>query len=125
MAELKIELLHWTRRQLYQWGVRNRAVGVGYPGMASTEKARIGRGGLFCEAKLPPDLEDVDNAVRLLAPPDKMVIAECYTHNGTHVDHMIRLRMPESTYFRRKKVAETAVYWSLQRESEYLHYALG
>lgn len=125
MPELKIELLHWTRRQLYQWGVRNRAVGIGYPNMATTEKARIGRGGLFTEAKLPPDLEEVDQAVRLLEPLDKMVIAECYTHHGTHIDHMIRLRMPESTYFRRKKVAEKEVYWLLQRESETLHCASG
>src|SRR3954465_8751786 len=105
--------LHWIRRQLYHWGLRNRAQGIGYPNMATTEKARIGRGGGISELVLPPDLEEIDFAVRQLEREDRRVIAECYTHFGTHSDHMIRLRMPETTYFRRKKLAETRVYLSL------------
>ncbi len=115
--------LSWIRRQLYQWGLRNRARGIGYPNMAATEKARIGRGGAFQEGYLPPDLEEIDLAVRLLESRDRAVIAECYTHSGTHSDHMIRLRMSEATYFRRKKVAETNVYCLLQRDSEFLQSA--
>ncbi len=112
--------LHWIRRQLYEWGLRNRAVGIGYAAMSSHEKARVGRGGLFCEPELPPDLQEIDVAVKKLEPQHKMVIAECYTHSGTHSDHMIRLRMPETTYFRRKKVAEMRVYCLLQCDSEKL-----
>jgi hypothetical protein len=117
--------LHWIRKQLYHWGLRNRAIGIGYSGMSSHEKARVGRGGLFCEASLPPDLEEIDVAVRRLEPQHKMVIAECYTHFGTHADHMIRLRMPETTYFRRKKLAEIRVYHLLPSGSEMSNIGLG
>jgi hypothetical protein len=95
--------------------------GIGYPNMATFERACRGRGSLlFWETDLPEDLAAIDNAVTRLEPQHKLVIAECYTHRGTHSDHMIRLRMPESTYFRRKNLAETRVYWSLQHESEYV-----
>lgn len=107
--------LYWIRIKLAQWGLRNRAKGMGYPTMAATEKARIGRGGLYREPELPPDLADIDNAVNKLPPQHRMMIAECYTHRGTHEEHRLRLSMPESTYFRRKKLAETRVY-SLLRD---------
>lgn len=116
--------LHWIRRQLYHWGLMNRAQGIGYPTMATMEKARIGRGGAPVGRSLPPDLEDVDIAVRRLEPQHKMVIAECYTHFGTHSDHMIRLRMPETTYFRRKKIAELRVYSLVTDGSEFRTIAL-
>ena len=112
--------LTWLRIKLTQWGRANRVTGIGYPTMSATEKARIGRGGAFQEPSLPPDLEEIDQAVRLLEARDKAVIAECYTHTGTHSDHMIRLCMSETTYFRRKKVAESNVYCLLQRDSDFL-----
>jgi len=110
--------LHWIRRQLYEWGVRNRVRGIGYATMSSHEKARVGRGGSFDGPSLPQDLEDIDLAVRRLEREDRAIIAECYTHYGTHWDHMIRLRLPERTYYRKKKAAEQAVYWSLNSGSE-------
>lgn len=109
--------LHWLRVMLYEWGVRNRARGLGYPTMAATEKARIGRGGIYREPELPPDLEALDAAVLRLECADKAIIAECYTHYGTHDEHMARLRMARATYFRRKKIAETRVYWLLRNET--------
>ncbi len=112
--------LSTLRSYLALWGRLCRVVGPGYPTMAAIEKARIGRGGASYEVFLPPDLEEVDMAVRMLEPRDKRVIAECYTHSGSHFDHMVRLQMCESTYFRRKKVAETNVYCLLQRDSEFL-----
>jgi hypothetical protein len=115
--------LHWVRIKLYEWGVRNRAQGIGYPTMATTEKARTGRGGAFSEATLPQDLEDIDRAVRMLEPQHKMIIAECYTHRGTHTDHMIRLRLPERTYFRRKNLAEIRVNTFLQCGSDLIQSA--
>jgi hypothetical protein len=110
--------LSWIRRQLYQWGVRNRVRGIGYPTMSASEQARRGRGGVFEGPSLPPDLEEIDCAVRQLEPAHKAIIAECYTHYGTHRDHMIRLRLPERTYFRCKKTAEEKVYWFLHSGSE-------
>ena len=110
--------LAWIRHQLYEWGLRNRAVGIGYPTMSSHEKARVGRGGVFEGPYLPPDLEEIDEAVRRLEPQHKMIIAECYTHYGTHDDHMIRLRLSRATYFRRKNFAEKRVFFLLRRETE-------
>jgi hypothetical protein len=117
--------LAWIRIKLCEWGLRNRARGVGYPTMATTEKARVGRGGSYAEPSLPPDLEEIDHAVTRLEPQHRMIIAECYTHRGTHEDHWIRLRMSESTYFRRKKLAETRVYLILQSDSDFLHSRVG
>ncbi len=102
--------LQWIRIQLYQWGLRNRARGIGYPTMSATEKARVGRGGVFSEPELPPDLEEIDAAVRQLDSDNKAIISECYTHYGTHEEHMARLRMARATYFRKKNLAEKRVY---------------
>lgn len=117
--------LHWIRVLLMQWGARNRAQGIGYPTMAATEKARVGRGGLFREPELPQDLAEVDAAVNQLEPQHRMIIAECYTHRGTHADHAIRLRLSEASYYRRKKVAEQRVNAALTRERDFLHSMTG
>jgi uncharacterized protein with PIN domain len=109
--------LSWIRIKLYEWGVRNRVRGIGYPTMSTTEKARVGRGGGFSEPQLPQDLEEIDQAVRRLDQEHKAIIAECYTHYGTHLEHMARLRLPETTYYRKKKVAEQRVYSLLQAGS--------
>lgn len=116
--------LTWIRRQLYHWGVRCRAQGIGYPIMSATEQARIGRGGVFDGPSLPPDLEEIDRVVCRLEPQHKCVIIECYTHYGTHADHMIRLRLPERSYFRRKNLAETRVNTLLQFGSDFLQSSL-
>jgi hypothetical protein len=105
--------MSWIRIKLYEWGIRNRVQGIGYATMSSHEKARVGRGGRFEGPSLPPDLEEIDLAVRKIEPQHKLVIAECYTHYGTHDDHRIRLRLSRATYFRRKNLAEQRVYWAL------------
>lgn len=107
--------LNWLRIKLYEWGCRNRAQGIGYPNMSSHEKALRGRGGRSEWPSLPPDLQEIDQAVLHLEPEHKLIIAECYTHYGTHDDHMIRLRLNRATYFRKKNLAESRVYWCLQR----------
>lgn len=115
--------LFWIRRQLTDWGVRSRVRGIGYPTMSTTEKAIRGRGGAYHEPQLPPDLEEIDQAVRLLEPYYKSVIVECYTHYGTHAEHMGRLRLSKATYFRHKNVAEKRVYWLLNSETDFVRCA--
>lgn len=117
--------IYALRATLAQWGIRCRARGIGYPMMAATEKARIGRGGLFDGPYLPPDLERVDVAVARLEPQHKLVIVECYTHFGTHEDHMIRLRLPRTSYYRRKNLAEMRVNTLLQSGREFVHSMAG
>lgn len=113
------------RTKLHEWGLRNRAQGIGYPTMSATEKARVGRGGAYTEPSLPDDLEAIDLAVRQLPPQHKLMIAECYTHRGTHDDHMIRLRMARATYFRRKNIAEQRVYWAWTTETGKVYIRVG
>jgi hypothetical protein len=106
--------LNWLRGMLAQWGLRNRARGIGYPSMSAETKAIYGRGGSFDGPYMPPDLERLDVAVARLEPPHKSVIVEVYTHWGTHEDHMIRLRLPKWSYYRRKNLAESRVNTLLQ-----------
>lgn len=109
--------LHWIRLKLAQWGRRCRAIGVGFPSMSATEKARIGRGGVFTGPALPPDLEEIDAAVSRAPVEHKKVLVECYTKSGHWRDHAARLSLTERTYFRQKKGAEVFLYQSLRNGS--------
>lgn len=102
--------LFWIRLKLGQWGSKCRAFGIGYPTMAATEKARIGRGGSFNGPSLPVDLEEIDNAV-CLAPVDyKAILVECYTKQATPYEHAVRLGLKKDAYYRRKNSAEQHIY---------------
>lgn len=103
---------------LAQWGVMSRARGIGYPTMAATEKARIGRGGVWAEPELPPDLVPVDRAVARSLPQHKLIIVECYTKPAPWREHAARLQLTEPSYFRRKKMAEMHIYSLLHGESD-------
>jgi hypothetical protein len=98
--------LCWIRMKLTQWGRRCRALGIGYPCMTSTEKARIGRGGLFYGPSLPEDLEAIDAAVSRAPIGYKNVLIERYTKGGDSELHAARLLIARSTYFDRLKSAE-------------------
>lgn len=111
MIDLSTEL-SWIRIKLTQWGRISRAVGIGYPTMAATEKARIGRGGSFGGPSLPPDLEAIDIAVTRAPTDYRIVLVEHYTKRGDWREHAARLGWGEATYFRRKKTAE--VYLNTQ-----------
>lgn len=102
--------LHWIRLKLYQWGRLNRAQAIGYPTMATTEKARVGRGGSFSEPTLPPDLEEIDTVIRTSRPQHKLILVEHYTKDGTAQEHAAHLSLAVGTYYRRKKLAESHVY---------------
>lgn len=110
--------LHWIRIKLNEWGRRSRAVGIGYPTMAATEKARVGRGGAFNGPSLPPDLEEIDAAVSRADPQHRLILVECYTKGGQWRDHAARLRLSADSYFRRKKKAELVLYLTLRRANE-------
>lgn len=94
------------RIELAKWGLMSRARGIGYPTMAATEKARIGRGGMWSEPELPADLQRVDDAVLRASPQHKLMLVEIYTKRASSEEHAARLRLTMPSYFRRKKVAE-------------------
>ena len=106
--------LHWIRIKLSQWGRRCCAIGIGYPTMAATEKARIGRGGSFSGPCLPPDLEEIDVHVSRSPPQHKRMLVECYTKHGSWRDHAARLNLSADSYYRRKKRAEVFLYQQLK-----------
>lgn len=114
--------LYWIRIKLAQWGRICRATGIGYPNMAATEKARIGRGGLF-ERALPEDLAEIDLAVTRSPPQHKRILVECYTKDAHWRDHAARLQLSTDAYFRQKKKAEVYLNTSLRAQMDAVLYA--
>lgn len=102
--------IDWVRSKLYQWGRFVRERGNGYPPMAATEKARIGRGGgENTVIPFPPDLEVIEQAVSALLPARKALIVEHYTKNGYPTQKAARLGIARSTYYSRKDEAEADI----------------
>jgi len=106
--------LCWIRVKLTQWGRMVRAVGGGYPSMATTEKARVGRGGSFDGPSLPDDLAAIDYHVTNAPNNHKMILVECYTKGGDYKDHAARLRIPVHAYYRRRNRAEVYLNTALR-----------
>lgn len=108
--------LHDLRRCLTLWGRLGRAIGIGYPTMAATEKARIGRGGSFDGPSLPDDIAELDALISRSPPQHKLIIVETYTKSGNYEDHAARLRISVDAFFRRRKTAEVYLntHWRLQ-----------
>jgi hypothetical protein len=111
--------LYWIRLKLCQWGRMSRAIGVGYPSMASHEKARVGRGGVF-ERELPQDIAEIDVAIARSPPQHKLILVECYTKEAHWREHAARLSLSVDSYFRRKKKAEVYLNTVLRTANESL-----
>jgi hypothetical protein len=99
--------LAWTVGKLYQWGKMVRDRGIGYPPMAATENARIGRGGVeLMEIPFPPDLAAIDRAVSGAPSDYKAILVEHYTKHGTVQEKAAHLSISRQTYYDRKEKAE-------------------
>lgn len=98
--------LDWTVCKLNEWGRWVRDRGIGFPPMAATEKARIGRGGRELNRELPPDLEVIDQAVAAAPIDYKAILVEHYTKFGFASEKAARLGISRSSYFTRKTSAE-------------------
>jgi hypothetical protein len=98
--------LDYLRSRLKLWGRICSALGIGFPSMAATERARIGRGGVFDGPNIPDFLADVDHAVSVAPPQHKLVIVETYTKNGNYRDHAARMQISVDAYYRRRNKAE-------------------
>lgn len=109
--KVKHELI-WIRIQLTAWGRLCRALGIGYPNMATMEKARIGRGGMSDGPSLPDDLAEIDYEIAVAPIEHKTVLIEAYTKSGNWRDHCVRLQLGKDAYFNRKESAE--VYLNAQ-----------
>jgi hypothetical protein len=98
--------LIWIRIQLTAWGRLCRALGIGYPNMATTERARIGRGGSFDGISLPDHLAEIDYEVAVAPVEHKIVLIEAYTKSGHWTEHALRLGIGKDAYYNRKESAE-------------------
>lgn len=100
--------LDWTITKLREWGRWVRDRGIGYPNMAATEKARVGRGGLPGqeETSYPPDIEVIDRAVAESPTDYKTIIVEHYTKTGFTTEKAAHLGISRQTYYQRKASAE-------------------
>jgi DNA-directed RNA polymerase specialized sigma24 family protein len=110
--------LDYLRRQLSLWGRICRAVGIGYPTMAATERARVGRGGSFDGPKLPEDIAEIDSFVSRCPPQHKLILVEFYTKDGDYRDHAARLRISVDALYRRRKRAEVYLNTLLNSANE-------
>lgn len=104
--------LHDIRIKLTLWGRLCRAIGVGYPTMASHERARIGRGGAFDGPSLPDEIAELDTLIARSPPQHKLILVEVYTKGGDYRDHSARLNLSVDAFYRRRKRAE--VYLNTQ-----------
>jgi hypothetical protein len=107
------------RIQLTRWGRLCRALGIGYPNMATMERARIGRGGLIDGPTLPPDLAEIDYEVTVLEPDYRIILVEHYTKSGGWREHSFRLGLCKSDYYDRKESAETCLNTSLKLRNRF------
>jgi hypothetical protein len=108
--------LHSLRQYLTLWGRLSRAIGIGYPTMAATEKARVGRGGSFNGPSLPDDIAQIDVLISRSPPQHKLILVETYTKAGNYEDHAARLRLSVDAFYRRRKTAEVYLnsQWRVQ-----------
>jgi hypothetical protein len=109
--------LYWIRLKLSQWGRMCRAIGIGYPTMASHERARSGRGGAF-ERALPQDIAEIDVCIARSPPQHKLILVECYTKDAHWREHAARLSLSVDAYYRRKKTAELYLNSQLRTQME-------
>jgi len=106
--------LCWTCAKLSQWGRRVRERGSGFPSMAATERARVGRGGTYTGPHMTDDLVELDRLIQRSPPQHKRMIVEAYTKHGRSRDHAARLGLSVRNYWRRKSQAELYVCRRLQ-----------
>lgn len=110
------------RIQLTRWGRICRALGIGYPSMAATEKARIGRGGAFDGPSLPPDLAEIDYEVTVAPAEHKRILIEVYTKSGAWREHALRLGLGKDAYYDSRKRAEVYLNARLGQPNRNLYF---
>jgi hypothetical protein len=103
-----------ARAMLAQWGRCCRARSEGYPTMAATEKARIGRGGIPGTSELPERVRVIDAIVARCTVSHRVILVESYTKGGSTRQHAARLHLSSGDYWRRRTKAEEHVRDCLQ-----------
>jgi hypothetical protein len=66
--------------------------------MATTEKARIGRGGTGDSAPMPPHVAEIDHIICIAPPQEKRVLIVYYTQHGTVSEKSARVGMTPTEF---------------------------
>ena len=102
----------WVQARLRTWGRWGRGGLPSLPTMSTTEKARIGRGGVPID-DMPPPIAEVDAVVRSAPPEQRIVLILAYTHTGPLKVKAQRLHITRWTFRRRLERAESFVALNL------------
>ena len=94
------------------WGSWARGGIPSLPTMSTTEKARIGRGGVPSD-EMPPIIAEVDHVVCIAPADQRIVLIVAYAHTGPVKDKAMRLRLSRWQFRRRLERAESFVALNL------------
>ena len=102
----------WVRARLRVWGHWGRGGVPSLPTMSTTEKVRIGRGGVPCD-DMPDPVAEVDAVVRSAPTDQRIVLIVAYTQTGPLAEKARRLHITRWTFKRRLERAESFVALNL------------
>jgi hypothetical protein len=103
----------WVKRRLTFWGRWARSgVAPSLPTMSTTEKARIGRGGVPDDS-MPPDIAEVDHVVCIAPPEVRQVLIVYYAQTGSKVEKARRVGITRYAFGRRLERGESFVALNL------------
>ena len=83
------------------------------PSMSTTEKARMGRGGIGGDREMPADLQEIDHIVCIAPPQEKRVLIVYYTQRGYPEEKAARLDMTLREFKDVRERAESFVAMNL------------
>ena len=105
------------------WGVRLVLTSWGHwamqglpgelPSMSTTEKARMGRGGIGDGSEMPPHIAEIDHIVCIAPPKEKRVLIVYYTQRGGMDEKAARLEMTLREFREVRERAESFVAMNL------------
>ena len=103
----------WVKRRLTFWGRWARSgFAPALPTMSTTEKARIGRGGVPDDS-MPPDIAEVDHVVCIAAPEVRQALIVYYAQTGSKEEKARRVGITRWAFRRRVERGETWVALNL------------
>jgi hypothetical protein len=99
-----VNLLTGTRLRLALWARWMRGGIKGFPTCSAFMSE--GHGGAIDAADLPPDIEEVNQAVNRAEPPNKRIIVVAYTQGGSRREQEQRMNLSRWSFKRRLEHAE-------------------
>jgi hypothetical protein len=105
-------VIDMVKIRLAQWGRWARGGIPSLPTMSTTEKARMGRGGVPCD-EMPVHIAEVDHTVAISPPECKIVLIVYYCQQGPFTEKAHRLGLSRWSFRRRLERGESFVAMNL------------